>query len=259
AQSDLQVTLADVAGFILKTLRVLKTSINTTVQRQDEDVVPKFTITLHNPTAQTVKGKLVLDIDGMPQKKVDVEIPHGQALDRIIQFGAVPADFSFKKFDYKIELTTPASNDRIHETVDVERSMLEAFIHLVGTQKKYPDGRYSHHYFGDAYGVRAMFAYLDFLKRNPEHLSRNKDVWARISPADIEKSALWFCDMLAERQLPTGALRMGNSEHAGGYSVADGGQMALALAPLSRYVKDDPRRKAYRKVCYRFADWAETS
>ena len=257
-QPQLRNTLVGVADYILHTPRVLKTTINTTIQKNKESVVPKFIITLQNPTAKTVKGKLSLHIAGIPQKKVDVEISPGKTLDRIIQFGEVPRDFSFQQFDWSIELETPDSHDRIQETVDVERSMLEAFIHLVNVQKKYPDGRYSHHYFGDAYGVRAMLAYLDFLERNPEHLAKNTDLWAKISPDDILESAIRFCDMLVERQLPSGALPMGYSEHASGYNVADGGQMALALFQLSRYVKDETKRKAYLDVCYRFLDWAET-
>ncbi|NGM63048.1 hypothetical protein G5B30_14140 [Sphingobacterium sp. SGG-5] len=258
AHADLRRTLTDAIDFILRTPRVLKTTVNTTTQKADEEIVPKFKILLQNPTSQTVKGKLTLAIEGLSQKKVDVTISPRETLDRIVQFGEVPADFSFKKFDWKIELTTPLGNDRVQETVDVERAMLEAFIHLVETQKKYPDGRYSNHYFGDAYGVRAMFAYLDFLDRNPEHLAKNTDLWKKISPADIRESAIRFCDMLVERQLPDGALPMGYSEHAHGYNVADGGQMVLALSQLSRYVKDEQKRKTYMNVVYRFMDWAET-
>lgn len=258
AQPQLRNTLVGVADYILHTPRVLKTTINTTIQKNKESVVPKFVITLQNPTAKTVKGKLSLHIEGIPQKKVDVEISPGETLDRIIKFGEVPTGFSFQQFDWIIELETPDSHDRINETVDVERSMLQAFIHLVNAQKKYPDGRYSHHYFGDAYGVRAMLAYLDFLERNPEHLAKNMDLWAKISPNDILGSAIRFCDMLVERQQPNGALPMGYSEHASGYNVADGGQMVLALFQLSRYVKDEMKRKAYLDVCYRFLDWAET-
>src|SRR5690606_89776 len=94
--------------------------------------------------------------------------------------------------------------------------------------------------------------------RNPEHLAKNTDLWKKISPADIRESAIRFCDMLVERQLPDGALPMGYSEHAHGYNVADGGQMVLALSQLSRYVKDEQKRKAYMNVVYRFMDWAET-
>ncbi|MBD1422813.1 hypothetical protein H8B21_14650 [Sphingobacterium chuzhouense] len=257
-QSDLRGMLVNVAHFILNTPRVLKIAINTTTQKNKESVVPKFIITLQNPTAEVIKGKLSLNIAGTLQKKVDVEIAPRKTLERIIQFGEVPADFSFKQFDWTIALETPNSHDHIQETVDIERSMLEAFIHLVKIQKKYPDGRYSHHYFGDAYGVRAMFAYLDFLDRNPQHFAKNSDLWQKISPADIRESAIRFCDMLVERQLPNGALPMGYSEHASGYNVADGGQMALALFQLSRYVKNETKRKAYLDVCYRFLDWAET-
>lgn len=258
SHSDLRNTLVEVADFILNRPRILKTTINTTAQKNLENVVPKFIVTVQNPTSQTIKGKLTLDITGIPKKTVEVEIPPRQTLDRIIQLGEVPVDFSFKIFDWKIALTTPISHDHVQETVDVERSLLEAFIYLVEAQKKYPDGRYSHHYFGDAYGVRAMFAYLDFLERNPEHLSKNTDLWKKISTSAIRESAIRFCDMLVERQLPSGALPMGYSEHASGYNVADGGQMVLALSQLSRYVKDETKRNAYLNVCHRFMDWAET-
>src|SRR5690606_3519884 len=76
-QPQLRNTLVGVADYILHTPRVLKTTINTTIQKNNESVVPKFIITLQNPTAKTVKGKLSLHIAGIPQKKVDVEISPG--------------------------------------------------------------------------------------------------------------------------------------------------------------------------------------
>src|SRR5690606_40443119 len=78
--TGVQTCALPISDFIVRRPRVLKTTINTTVQKNTESVVPKFKITVQNPASQAVKGKLILDIEGMPQKKVDVEIPPRQTL-----------------------------------------------------------------------------------------------------------------------------------------------------------------------------------
>ena len=64
--------------------------------------------------------------------------------------------------------------------------------------------------------------------------------------------------MLADRQSEDGKLPMGYLEHSGGYNVADGGQIALAIAQSLRYITDPVRKGRYQRLCSRFFNWAET-
>jgi len=221
-------------------------------------IVPRLSITVSNPTSQAATAKLLVEAGGMLKKEIAIQLKSQSVGLHIIDLPAVPQNFPFKKFTWKVTLQTPQYTDVIQDSVDVERSMIFAFKHLVSTQQEYPDGRYSNHYFGDAYGVRAMFAYTHFLKNNPLHLQSNKDLWKTISPREIEASATRFCDMLLRRQNPEGSMPMGYSEHTRGYNVADGGQIALSLAQLSPYMSDTKKRADYLRFCYKFADWAET-
>lgn len=250
--------MAKTADYILHSPRILNIDVNTTRKKPGKPVTPKFKVSLQNPNSNKAEGNLTLRIAGYPIKRVSVEIPASGRTDRILQLNSVPEDFKLADFEWTLKLETKSGKDSLHEHVNVERAMIHAFILLTQAQKRYPDGRISNHYFGDAYGVRAMFAYLDYLERHPGRLNYNKDLWAQISPEEIRACALRFCDMLVERQLPNGALPMGYSEHAGGYNVADAGQMAIALSQLSRYVKDPVKKQAYMNVVYRFFDWAES-
>ncbi len=113
--------------------------------------------------------------------------------------------------------------------------MLYAFKHLIRNQQFYPDGRISHHYFGDAYGVRAMSAYLHFLQKEKHCGAQSNNTLPIVTSEEIENCVFRFYDMLADRQSEDGKLPMGYLEHSGGYNVADGGQIALAIAQSLRY------------------------
>ena len=254
-KDELLSSVVKTAGYILKP-KIASAVLNTT---QEPGLSPKLTISLHNPLSQNVKGKIVIDIgDGALTTEQDVVLAKQQLTSVAVKLPVVPKDFSFKRFDWKVRFLSDKGNDELTDSVDVERSVLFAFKHLIETQKLYPDGRYSNHYFGDAYGVRAMFAYGHYLKKNPARLSANKDIWQTISPKDIEESAFRFCDMLVKRQNSNGSIPMGYSEHTGGYNIADGGQIAISLAQLSQYVNDLQKKEAYLALCRRFADWSET-
>src|SRR5699024_10574855 len=92
----------------------------------------------------------------------------------------------------------------------------------------------------------------------PDHLSMNKDLWEKITPIEIRKSAERFLDMLVKRQASFGGFPMGYLENTHGYYLADGGQMALSLAQSTRYIKNEEKRKSYLNACYKYAEWAES-
>ena len=146
------------------------------------------------------------------------------------------------KIQLCITLNVGNQVDYFEDQIDIERALLIAIKHLINTQKKYPDGRMSHHYFADAYGARAMLAYLEYVNKNPSSMQKNLDIWNNISLEDISNCAYRFYDMLAERQLENGALPMGYQEHASGYNVADGGQMVLSVEQSLRYIQDETKK-----------------
>jgi hypothetical protein len=225
----------------------------------DGSVAPLLQVVVRNPLRHPVLGRLSAEVaTGVVRGGVTVLIPARGVVRTQILLSAVPADFPFAQFDWRVNLTTDEGGDELRDTVDVERGLIYALRHLVRTQRTFADGRISHHYFGDAYGVRAMFAYADRLKRHPEHLKENHDLWSTVSPTQIEASGLRFFDMLVVRQNEDGSLPMGYGEHQHVYNVADGGQISLSVGQIEPLLDDPARRESYLLLCRRFADWAET-
>jgi len=129
---------------------------------------------------------------------------------------------------------------------------------MVNAQKIYPDGRISNHYFADAYGVRAMMAYVKYLDKHPEHLKLNPDLWKQISPQQIRESAERFGDMLVRRQNADGSVPMGYGEQSNSFNVADGGQISLGLGSIAYEDVDGARHEQYLRACKKIIDFAET-
>jgi len=252
--------VVDAMEFVAKKPVVSNVVINTTSgTTADSEIIPKLKLTLKNPQNQSVSGTVHINVaNGLYTKEVPVAMDGASSNIIEVVPSEVPKNFPMKKFNWRVTLNVGNQVDYFEDQVDVERALLIAIRHLINTQKKYPDGRMSHHYFGDAYGARAMLAYLEYIAKNPLSLQQNLDIWNDISPEDISNSAYRFYDMLAERQLENGALPMGYQEHAPGYNVADGGQMVLSIEQSLRYVQDETKKNKYLDLIYRFADWAET-
>lgn len=249
--------LLAVSNLIVSKPRITTVHINTTVKEEGKPIRPLLKVDVYNPGRESVKAKIRINVNTTLQKETEIILPAHSSKVYNVELPVVPQGFSFHHFDWQVNLVTDKGEDRISDVVDVERAMLIAFRYLVQAQKSYPDGRYSNHYFGDAYGVRAMFAYLDYLDKNPERLNENKDIWRAISKDDIKKSATWFYDMLAQRQTADGAYPMGYSEHTQGYNVADGGQIGLSMAQSLRYIGDPVKKEQYLNSVIKFGNWAE--
>lgn len=260
ANQTLSKSLVDALIFVNKKPVVAAVLVNTTSSTSaNTPVVPTLKVTLKNPLSQSVNAQLRIEIaEGKIVKEMPVTIGAERLSTVEVLLSEVPADFPMEKFEWSVSLNSGSEQDYFEDNVDIERSMLIAFRHLIHAQNAFPDGRYSNHYFGDAYGVRAMFAFLEYAKKHPDCLRRNTDIWESISLQDIENSAYRFYDMLVARQLENGALPMGYEEHARGYNVADGGQIVLSVAQSLRYIDDEAKKNSYLNLIYKFADWAET-
>lgn len=253
-------TIIDAIEFVAKKTIVSNVIINTTSGTSaDSKIIPKLKLTLKNPQNQSVSGTVRINVaNGLFDKEVPVAIDGASSNVIEVILSEVPKNFPMKKFNWRITLNVGNQVDYFEDQIDIERALLIAIKHLINTQKKYPDGRMSHHYFADAYGARAMLAYLEYVNKNPSSMQKNLDIWNNISLEDISNCAYRFYDMLAERQLENGALPMGYQEHASGYNVADGGQMVLSVEQSLRYIQDETKKSKYLNLIYRFADWAET-
>lgn len=252
-------SLTQTVDEILHQPKIAQVDINTTSQEANTSIIPVVNITLKNPLDHTVEGELTVDAGaGKLRGKTKVTIPPHRLSTQIVPLNAVPEDFDFAHFQWQATLTSEAGIDTWKDTVDAERTLLQAIIHMVNGQKIYPDGRISNHYFADAYGVRAMFAYLRFLKQHPEHLQRNTDLWKQITSQQIRESAERFGDMLVRRQDKNGSVPMGYGEQSNSFNVADGGQISLGLGAIAYEEVDATRRAQYLNASKRIIDFAET-
>lgn len=242
--------------------KVAGVTVNTTAAGADtraENIVPTLRVVVQNPLARAVRGKVLADVGaGRLRGEVALDVPARGTASAVVPLSAVPADFPFARFDWSVTFASDAGSDELRDRVDIERGLVYASRHMVDTQSRFPDGRISHHYFGDVYGTRAMLAYADLLRRQPERLKNNADLWRSTSPASIEASALRFFDMLVRRQHADGSVPMGYSEHTNIYNIADTGAMALGIGQITPLLKDVARQADYLLFCRRFVDWAET-
>ena len=243
---------------IISSPKILNVSVNTTQKLDNSSISPVIKVDVFNPGRKAIKGKISINIDDKLKNEIPVTIGGNKSEQYPVTLPEVPVDFSLPNFRWEVRFAGPDSEDAIRDTVNVERSMLTAFKYLVKAQKFYPDGRYSNHYFGDAYGVRAMFAYLDYLDKKTVKHNTDKGGGGTIGKDDIKNSAEWFYDMLAKRQLVNGAYPMGYSEHTRGYNVADGGQIGLSIGQSLQYIKDPLKKQLYLNSVTKFGNWAES-
>lgn len=259
ASKALRDSIAHTAAFMLRRPQIVDVAINTTTQQNGGPIAPLLKITLRNPRAETVRGQLQADVaDNALHGQTAVELKPRQSTVAVVELSAVPENFDFARFDWRVGFDSDAGRDEWRDTVDMERLLLRAAIHMRQSQQIYPDGRISNHYFADAYGARALLAYTNYLQKNPAPLQRNEDLWRSISPTQMREVALNFADMLVRRQDERGAVPMGYSEHTGSFNVADGGQLSLALITMAFEVGDETRRTQYLEAARRILDFSET-
>jgi hypothetical protein len=139
------------------------------------------------------------------------------------------------------------------EKIDLSASLFQALQHLVKTQDWFPDGRISNHYFGDAYGVRAMLVAAHHWKQAG---ASRPEGWTEAWNNRFQKAGERFVQMLIDKQDAQGGFPMGYSEHTGGRNVADGGQIALAVAEVIPYLPEKMKSDAEQLV-KRFLAWTE--
>ncbi len=251
--------LVRTAAALARRTAVVAAHLNTTPRTDSEPARPLLTVKVHNPGSHPRRGRVEIEAGGgRVRGRSDVQVPARGAAAVAVPLDDVPADFPLARFEWRATFTAEdGGQDMLADTADVERALVRALAHLARTQRQFPDGRISHHYFGDAYGVRGLFAYLDLVRREPTRLHRHRDLWAETGPDELRTAGERFVDMLLARQNPDGSIPMGYGEHSDTYNVADGGQIALSLGQIAPLL-DAGRRAACFRFCRRFSDWAET-
>jgi hypothetical protein len=254
--------VADAAGYVAFRPRILQVMPNTTVHKMDDPARFTLSVLVKNPLPKLVSTRVSVSVaGGLLIGSRDITAPRNGTAERVLELSSdIPAGFPFERFDWEVRLESADGSDLFRDSVDLERTTAEAFQYMTRLQDNHADARYSHHYFGDMYGVRAMFAFIEYLEGNPAAARRLEPVFARGSSLDrIRQSALDFCDMLVRRQNEDGSLPMGYGEHHFTYNVADGGQIALGFVQILQYLEDDPeRQRAYLQLARKFYDWAES-
>ena len=248
------------ADLMTRTPMVVSADMHTSrPNEEDQNIYPSLELALRNPLKNNAKAKLSIIIDNRTEHEdTSLVLPSEKLTIRKVKLRAVREGFPSLRFDWSVLLTSGERKDEWCDRVDVERAMLIAFRHLVRNQKLFPDGRISNHYFGDAYGVRAMLAFLHHTKHDQSVIERHPDIFSTISLNDMRFCAHRFFDMLCDRQAADGSMPMGYSEPGGTCNVADMGQISLAMAQSSQYVDDPERKERYLNAARRLAKWAET-
>jgi len=251
--------LSQTVDQIINRPRIAQVKFNTTAQQGDSPICPVLEIRVKNPLDHSVNANLKVNVGrGKLAGKVDLVLPANCLTIQRIQLNTVPSDFNFAHFEWQTTLESEAGTDVWKDVVDAERTLLQSIVYMANVQKIYPDGRITTHFFADVYGVRAMFAYLKYLEKHPDHLQHNQDLWKQITPEQIRASAERFADMLVRRQSKNGAVPMGYSEHTAGFNVADGGQIAVGLSCMAFDVDDPVRHEQYLLSARKLIDYAET-
>lgn len=247
------------ADLMTRTPMVIAADMHTSRPDEQENVYPHLQLTLRNPLGKIVKADLSVEIaNRIEYDDTDLTLKEDELTIRKFKLRAVRQGFPTTRFDWRVRLVTNHSIDEWRDRVDLERALLIAFRHLVHNQRLFPDGRISNHYFGDAYGVRAMLAFLYYAEKDAALVERHRDIFATVSFEDMRLCAYRFFDMLCRRQAPNGSMPMGYGEHGRICNVADMGQISLAMAQSSQYVADPERRERYLTAARRLAHWAET-
>ena len=157
-----------------------------------------------------------------------VQLCPGQSR-RVLALEADADQFDWKR--YRVECQLVADDrviDRIETSVDV-RSVLEAVCdRFVGTQQARGDGKFSGVGFVDNRGVRALLAAYDLFGKR----------------AYLDAAIRWGDATLAE-QRDDGGYLMGYGYHPDGNEcfVADGGEIACAVARLVTYAPEPDRKR----------------
>jgi hypothetical protein len=215
------------------------------------DAGARLSVTVANPSENFFFGSLSASVNGDELTGLrDAFVPAGGRVTLEVGLGHVPETFSFRRFDWQVQLRAADGEllDEHRDAVDVERLMAHACAYFLSLQEQHRDARMCHHFFTDIYAARFLVAYGEFLEDHGR-LEIVADILDELTPAQVRSAGLAFADHIADSQSADGSFPMGYGEHRGIRWTADLGQIAFGLLQLaSRLDAGDPRRERYRDV-----------
>jgi len=252
--AELNGDILKAAELMTRTPMTVGTRFNTSKGTVETGVIPQLTIWIRNPLHKEVKTTLTSVIGDRLKYSGPADLQELCLQERILRFNAVPEDFPFNRFEWNIELE---GYDNFTGCVDLEKALIWSCRHMVRNQSLQKDGRFSNHFFGDAYGVRAMMEFVWHARRDPALVSRNAALLADCNVDTIEKAAFRWLDMMCDRQLEDGMMYMGYSEPKPSSNVADMGEVCVCVFQMLPYIEDAARRERYSSCFEKTLRWAE--
>ena len=254
--TELGEALLDASRYLVLTPRIQRVTAN--AHRNFVNPLElSLEVLVSNPFDFTLEGEIEVRVADGLMKGTRTFALRPRTTDTVrVAVGAVPKEFPFLDFTWSVELKTAHGGDAIRDRVRAEEVLIEAAKHMMTVQESHEDGRFSHYFFQDIYGARAMLA-LGLHLQDPEISRRNQEVLDGLSGDDFIRSALRFADMLVERQREDGAFPMGYHEHRGMHFIADLGSLALGLVQMASWL-DEPRRTAYLEAVKKYFELRET-
>ncbi|MBO5688398.1 MAG: hypothetical protein J6S73_00615, partial [Lentisphaeria bacterium] len=200
---------------------------------------PALKVRLHHPGKTVVRGELSVQLAGLPGRVVSVVLPPQKPREITVILPEIPEDFKYTGLDWKVSLQTPAGEDVWQDRADA--AVTAAFLaeHLLQLAETHGDGRFSHHFFADIYGARALAV-----------------LGGRQGRADWIRAARKMVHGIVSRQTPEGALPMGYGEQRRISWVADNGTAVLGILDFAARFPEV--RGAYLAAAKRYYLWRET-
>ena len=217
----------------------------------------QLTVWLRNPLPEKVNARVETAVGESLRNTAKIPLAARKVTASVRILPEIPAGFPSAKFDWSVRVAGPETENTLGGTIDLERALALACRHLVLNQRQLPDGRFSNHFFGDAYGVRAMLIFVDHVRNDPDLAGRLSGLLRDITVDDIEKAAFDWLDMMCNRQLHDGLMMMGYSEPRCSSNVADMGEICTCVFQALEYVSDPTRRAWYSRSFERTMKWME--
>lgn len=234
-----------------------RTPLAVSTRMNMKDGRAQLTVWLRNPLPTEVRTSMDINIGGVLKDNSKNTLPGNSVTAKVRILDPLPENFPLTKFDWSVNVGSKSASNTLGGTIDLERAFIKACQYLVKNQRTLPDGRISNHYFGDAYGVRAMLILVHQARKDPSIVERNADLLASIGIDDIEAAAFRWLDMMCDRQHPDGLMYLGYGEPRATSNVADMGEITTCVFQALQYISDPVRKERYSEAFENGVKWME--
>ncbi len=196
-------------------------------------------VRVHNPGKSAVSGELTVRVAGLPETVGKMTLPPRSRREITLTLPEFPESLDMTIFAWEVVLQTSHGKDIWRDAADARKTAEYLAEHLLQLAETHGDGRFSHHFFADVYGARAL-AVLGLRMNRPE--------WVQAARRMIQG--------LVSRQTSEGALPMGYGEQKRISWVADNGTAVIAMLDFAALFPD--LREQYLAAAKRFYLWRES-